>query len=130
MARGVTRQRALAVSAALGASRWRLVRQLLTESVMLGVGGGALGLAAAAAVLRAVPAVVPGDIARLDEVGIDGVTLAFTLGLSVTAGLLFGTAPAFQWSRLDLARTLNEGAHSPRAASACFAPAGRARRWQ
>ncbi len=80
---------------------------------MLGVGGGALGLAAAAAVLRAVPAVVPGDIARLDEVGIDGVTLAFTLGLSVTAGLLFGTAPAFQWSQLDLARTLNEGSTQP-----------------
>ena len=109
LARGVTRQRALAVSAALGASRWRLVRQLLTESVMLGVAGGALGLAAAAAVLRVVPALVPGDIARLDEVGVNGVTLAFTLGLSIAAGLLFGTAPALQWSRLDLARTLNEG---------------------
>ena len=106
LARGVTRQRALAVYAALGASRWRLVRQLLTESVMLGVGGGALGLASAALVLRAVPALVPGDIARLDEVGIDGVTLAFTLGLSIAAGLLFGAVPALQWSRVDLARTL------------------------
>ncbi len=109
LARGVTRQRALAVCAALGASRWRLVCQLLTESVMLGMGGGLLGVAAAAMVLRAVPALVPGDIARLDEVGINGVTLAFTLGLSVAAGVLFGTAPALQWSRLDLARTLNEG---------------------
>ena len=109
LARGVTRQRALAVYAALGASRWRLVRQLLTESVMLGVGGGVLGLATAAMVLRAVPALVPGDIARLDEVGIDGVTLAFTLGLSIAAGLLFGAVPALQWSRVDLARTLNEG---------------------
>ena len=109
LARGVARQRALAVCAALGASRLRLVRQLLTESVMLGVGGGVLGLAAASFVLRAVPALVPGDIARLDEVGIDGMTLAFTFGLSIAVGLLFGTAPALQWSRLDLARTLNEG---------------------
>ena len=109
LARGVARQRALAVCAALGASRWRLVRQLLTESVMLGVGGGVLGLVAASMVLRAVPALVPGDIARLDEVGIDPVTLAFTFGLSIAAGLLFGAAPALQWSRLDLARTLNEG---------------------
>ena len=108
LARGVTRQRALAVCGALGASRWRLVRQLLTESVMLGAGGGVLGLAAAAIVLRAVPALVPGDVARLDEVGIDGLAVAFTVGLSIVAGLLFGAAPAFQWSRLDLVRTLNE----------------------
>ncbi|MCY4507223.1 MAG: FtsX-like permease family protein, partial [Acidobacteria bacterium] len=109
LARGVARQRALAVCAALGASRWRLVRQLLTESLMLGVGGGVLGLAAASMVLRAVPALVPGDVARLDEVGIAPVTLAFTFGLSIAAGLLFGAAPALQWSRLDLARTLSEG---------------------
>ena len=109
LARGVTRRRGLAVSAALGASRGRLVRQLLTESVMLGAGGGVLGLAAAAVVLRAVPALVPGDIARLDEVGIDGLSVAFTVGLSIAAGLLFGAAPAFQWSRIDLVSTLNEG---------------------
>ena len=109
LARGVARRRALAVCAALGASRWRLVRQLLTESVLLGVGGGVLGLAAAAMVLRVVPALVPGDIARLDEVGVDPATLSFTLGLSIAAGLLFGAAPALQWSRLDLARTLKEG---------------------
>ena len=109
LARGVTRRRGLAVSAALGASRGRLVRQLLTESVMLGAGGGVLGLAVAAIVLRAVPALVPGDIARLDEVGIDGLSVAFTVGLSIAAGLLFGAAPAFQWSRIDLMSTLNEG---------------------
>ena len=109
LARGLARQRALAVCAALGACRWRLVRQVLTESVMLGAGGGVLGLAAASIVLRAVPALVPGDIARLDEVGIAPVTLAFTFGLSIAAGLLFGAAPALQWSRLDSARTLIEG---------------------
>ena len=109
LARGVTRQRALAVSAALGAGRGRLVRQLLTESVVLSMLGGGLGLAASAVVLRAVPALVPGNIARLDEVAIDGVALAFNLGLSVVVGLLFGAAPALQWSRLHLVRTLNEG---------------------
>ena len=109
LARGVSRQRTLAVCAALGAGRGRLVRQLLTENVALGVGGGVLGLAAAALVLRAAPVLVPGDIARLDEVGVDGVVLAFTLGLSMAAGLLFGAAPALQWSRVDIVRTLNEG---------------------
>ena len=109
LARGVTRQRALAVSAALGAGRGRLVRQLLTESVVLSLLGGALGLVAAAVVVRAVPALVPGNVARLDQVAVDGVALTFNLGLSVVVGLLFGAAPALQWSRLDLVRTLNEG---------------------
>ncbi len=109
LARGVARRRALAVCAALGAGRGRLLRQLLTESIVLSLGGGALGLAAATVVLRAVPALVPGDIARLHEVSVDGVVLAFTLGLSVAVGLLFGAVPAWQWSRRDLVRTLNEG---------------------
>ena len=109
LARGVTRQRMFALCAALGAGRGRLVRQLLTESVALGLTGGVLGLAAAAVVLRAVPALVPVDVARLDEVGIDAVTVAFTVGLSVLVGLLSGAVPALQWSRLDLVRTLNEG---------------------
>ena len=109
LARGVNRQRALAVCAALGAGRGRIVRQLLTESMLLSLGGGALGLAAAAVVLRVVPALVPGDIVRLDEVDLDGVVLAFTLGLSTLVGLAFGAAPAFQWSGSRLLRTLVEG---------------------
>ena len=109
LARGVTRRPGLAVCAALGAGRGRIVRQLLTESVVLSALGGVVGLAAAAAVLRVVPALVPGDVARLDETGIDGVVLAFTLGLSIVVGLAFGAAPALQWSRLELVRTLNEG---------------------
>ena len=113
LARGATRQRALAVCAALGAGRGRIVRQLLTESVVLSLAGGALGLAATTLVIRAVPALVPSDIARLDEVGVDGVVLMFTLGLSVVVGLAFGAVPALQWSRLGLVRTLNEaGAQS------------------
>ena len=114
LARGVTRRRELALRAALGAGRGRVVRQLLTESVVLGVGGGLVGLAAATGVLRAVPALVPGYVARLHEVGVDGAVLAFTLGLSVVVGLAFGAAPAFQWSGTGLVGTLNEG--SPQAA--------------
>ena len=109
LARGVTRQRMFAVCAALGAGRGRLVRQLLTESVALSLTGGVLGLAAATVVLRVVPALVPGDIARLDEVGLDELTVAFTVGLSVVVGLLAGAVPALQWSRLHLMRTLNGG---------------------
>ena len=109
LARGVTRQRMFAVSAALGAGRGRLVRQLLTESVALSLTGGVFGLAAAAIVLRVAPALVPGDVARLDEVGVDEVTVAFTVGLSVFVGLLSGALPALQWSRLHVMRTINEG---------------------
>ena len=109
LARGVTRQRMFAVCAALGAGRGRLVRQLLTESVALSLIGGVLGLATAAVVLRVVPALVPGDVARLEEVGVGHATVAFTVGLSVFVGLLSGAAPALQWSRLQLVRTLNEG---------------------
>ena len=109
LARGVTRRRELAVRGALGAGRGRIVRQLLTESVLLSLGGGALGLATAAAVLRAVPALVPVTVTRLDEVGLDGAVLAFTLGLSVAVGLLFGAAPAFQSSGTHLLRALVEG---------------------
>ena len=109
LARGVTRRRALAVSAALGAGRGRLIRQLLTESVLLSLGGGAVGLAMAVAVLRAAPALVPGDVARLHEVSVDGVVLAFGFGVSVAVGLVFGAMPALQWSRHALLRALNEG---------------------
>ena len=113
LARGVTRRRMLAISAALGASRSRLARQLLTESTVLSLSGGVLGLAAAAVVLRAVPALVPGDVARLDEVRIDGVSFAFTVGLSLLVGLLCGAGPAFRRSLIHPMRTLNEGDAQP-----------------
>ena len=113
LARGVTRRRMLAISAALGASRSRLARQLLTESTVLSLSGGVLGLAAAAVVLRAVPALVPGDVARLDEVRIDGVAFAFTVGLSLLVGLLCGAGPAFRRSLIHPMRMLNEGDAQP-----------------
>ena len=109
LARGVTRRRALAVCAALGAGRSRIVRQLLTESMVLSMSGGVLGLAVAGVVFRTVPALVPGDVVRLDEVGLDGAVLGFTFGLSVVVGLVFGVLPAFQWSGSHLLRTLGKG---------------------
>ncbi len=113
LARGVSRQPTMAVCAALGAGRGRIVRQLLTESMVLSLGGGALGLAAGVVVFRAVPALVPRDIVRLDEASLDGVVLAFTFGLSMVVGLAFGAVPAFQWSGSRLLRTLVEsGARS------------------
>ena len=108
LARGLARRRELALRGALGAPRARLVRQLLTESVMLSVAGGAAGLAVAAGVLRAAPALAPGGVPGLDEAGIDGGVLAFAAGLSLAAGLVFGAAPAFACSRVDPARALNE----------------------
>ena len=109
LARGVTRQRMLAVSAALGASRSRLVRQLVTESTVLSLTGGVLGLAAATVVVGAAPALVPGEVVRLNEVRIDGVVFTFTFGLSLLVGLLCGVGPAFQRALVHLARTLHEG---------------------
>ena len=109
LARGVARRRLLAISAALGASRGRLVRQLLTESTVLGLAGGAAGLGVAALLLRAVPALAPVEVARLDEVGIDGTVFAFTAGLSLAVGLLCGAGPALQRSRTHLVRVLAEG---------------------
>ena len=108
LARGIARQRELAVRAALGAERSRIVRQLLAESVLLSVAGGGIGCAAAALMLRGASTLAPGDVPRLDEVNVDGIVLAFSLGLSMFVGLVFGTAPALQWSRLYLMRTLRE----------------------
>lgn len=107
LARGIVRRRELALRGALGAGRGRIVSHLLTESVVLGAAGGALGLAVAFGVLRVAPLLAPGDVPGLDETGIDLGVLAFAAGLSLAAGLLFGAAPAFAWSRVDPGRTLN-----------------------
>ena len=70
------------------------------------VAGDGLGLAVAALILRGLPALTPDDVPRLDEVGVDGMVLAFSAGLSVVAGLVLGAVPALSWSRLHLARAL------------------------
>ena len=110
LARGAARQRELAVRAAIGAGRGRLIRQLVTESVALSVIGGGLGLAAAYWILGVLPSFAPAGIPGLGEAGIDATVLAFALAASVGAGVLFGTVPALQASRFDLVRARNEGA--------------------
>jgi putative ABC transport system permease protein len=108
LARGAARQRELAVRTALGARRGRLLRQLLTESVLLALAGGVLGVLLAYALQRALPALSPGNIPRIDEVTLDTRVLAFAAVLSIVTGLLFGLAPALQGSRINVIGALNE----------------------
>jgi predicted permease len=112
LARASGRQKEIAVRAAMGASRLRLVRQMLTESVFLSVLGGAAGLWIAAWSLYAVRTINPGNIPRLDDVGIDGTVLIFTLGISVFTGVVFGLVPALRISRADLNTSLKAGGRS------------------
>ena len=109
LARGIARRRESAVRAALGAGRGRVARLLLTESAVLSVVGGAVGLAVAVMMVRAVPDLMPGYVPRLDEVDVDGTVVAFATGLSVLVGLLSGVAPALRRSGSDLQHDLNEG---------------------
>ena len=110
LTRGTGRSRELAVRAALGAGRGRIVRQLLTESVVLGALGGALGLALAAGLVRVLVAVSPPDVPRLEGAGLDGTVLAFTALVTLGASLAFGLAPALRAARTGLHATLQHGA--------------------
>ncbi len=112
LARGAAREREFAVRAALGASRARLLRQLLTESVALAMCGGLLGLALAAAGVRALLLAAPPGIPRLDEVRLDPSALVFTLGVSLFAGLFFGLTPAWKISQQRPHQALNESGGS------------------
>jgi putative ABC transport system permease protein len=110
LARGAVRRQEVAVRASLGASRGRLIRQLLTESALLALMGGALGLLIASWTLPALVALVPeGMIPRLNEVKINGQVLTFTLILSLATSLLFGLAPAIQMSKSRLMEFLKQG---------------------
>jgi putative ABC transport system permease protein len=109
LTRGVSRQREIAVRTALGASRGRLVRQLVTESLVLSLCGGALGLALGKALLAILPSLAPARFPRLEDVALDGLAVAFTLGVSVLAGLVSGLLPALRSSQLGLVPALREG---------------------
>jgi putative ABC transport system permease protein len=109
LARTSARQREIAVRLALGAGRGRLVRQLLTESLLLALLGGAAALLVVSWAISLLLRLVPTDIPRLHEVGINGSVLGFTLLVSVVTGVLFGLVPALQSSRPDLLANLKDG---------------------
>jgi putative ABC transport system permease protein len=109
LARSSTRMREVAIRRALGASRSRLVRQLLTESVTLSVLGGLLGVVVAHWGIRFVTALAPGSVPRLGEISLDFGVLTFTLLVSVLTGLMFGLAPSLHAGRSDLRGSLQDG---------------------
>jgi len=109
LARSTRRQKEIAIRAAIGAGRGRVIRQLLTESVLLALAGGVAGLAIAKWGTRAVVAAVPGGLPRMENIGGDGWVLAFTLGVSLVTGIIFGLAPALQVTGTDLHEMLQEG---------------------
>jgi len=109
MTRASAREKEVAIRQALGASRGRLLRQLFTESVLLSLVGGALGVIVAAWCLPLLRLVAPGTVPRLDEVRVDGMVLLFSTGLCLFTGVTFGLVPAWQGARRDLHDTLKEG---------------------
>jgi len=117
LAKAMSRQDEVVVRAALGASRWQLIRQLLTESCLLSLAGGALGLLLAWLGIHLIVALRPGNLPRVDEISLDTPVLLFSLVISLISGILFGLFPALQVSRINLnvalkkasARTVGEG---------------------
>ena len=112
LARAAGREKELAIRTALGAGWHGLARQLLTESVLLALLGGVAGLLVARLSLLVVRTMNPGNIPRLDEIGINGAVLAFTFGLSLATGVLFGFAPAWRAIKLDPNSSLKAGGRS------------------
>jgi putative ABC transport system permease protein len=108
LARAATREREVALRAALGASRGRIIRQLLTESALLSCAGGGLGLLFAFWLLRVLIGLSPQGAPRFDEIGINAPVLGFTFLVAVVTGLVFGLAPALQTSKLDLSNSLKD----------------------
>ena len=109
LTRATGRRKEVAVRTALGASWTRLMRQLMTESVVLGLVGGAAGLAVAWAALQVVHAINPGNIPRLQDLTLDRTVLLFTFGIALATGVIFGLAPAVRAARVDLNTSMKEG---------------------
>jgi predicted permease len=112
LARAAARQREIAVRMALGAARARLIRQLLTESLLIALLGGGLGLAMAVVGVKALVSVLPADFPRAHEIHVSAPVFLFTFIVSGATGILFGLMPAIQASRIDPRQGLHEGGHS------------------
>ncbi|MDQ3013674.1 MAG: ABC transporter permease, partial [Acidobacteriota bacterium] len=112
LARAAARQKEIAIRTALGAGRWRVIRQLLTESVLLAVVGGAMGLLIGYWGVKALIALNADKIPRANEISLDWRVLLFTFGVAILTGILFGIVPALQTAKADLHETLKEGGRS------------------
>jgi predicted permease len=112
LARGAARQKEIAIRAAMGASRTRVLRQMLTESILLSVIGGIAGLLLSVWLTAVLISILPEGAPRLEQVGIDYRVLTFALGVSALTGILFGIVPALQASKLDVTSALKEGGRS------------------
>jgi putative ABC transport system permease protein len=112
LARAASRIKEVAIRSALGATRRDLLRQLMAESLLLAIVGGVLGLGLAWLGMKGVVALKPANVPRITELRIDGLVTAFTLGVAIATGLVFGLMPAIQTSRANLQETLKEGGRS------------------
>ena len=112
LARSAARQKEIAIRAAMGASRTRVLRQMLTESILLSAIGGAAGLVLSIWLTDVLMSMLPEGAPRLEQIGIDYRVLTFALGVSALTGILFGIVPALQASKLDVTSALKEGGRS------------------
>jgi putative ABC transport system permease protein len=112
LARSAARQKEIAIRAAMGASRSRVLRQMLTESLLLSLIGGIAGLLLSIWLTEVLMSILPEGAPRLEQIGIDYRVLTFALGVSALTGILFGIAPALQASKLDVTSALKEGGRS------------------
>jgi putative ABC transport system permease protein len=112
LARGVERSREIAVRSAIGAGHWRIVRQLLTESALLALLGGAFGLLLARWMLAGLVPLIPRDLPRTNEIAFDHRAVIFTLAVAILSSLLCGLAPAFQTAKVNLSEALKDAAGS------------------